>query len=832
MSRLPRWMGGVHGQDARLNAPGDRWNSGLHSFSQDVLFGLRLLRRNPGFTAAAILTLAVGIGANTAIFSVVNSVLLRPLAFADSNRLVRLYTHDQTRENLGLTFLDFIDVRARSHAFRALGAYWENDANLFDKNGPAKIRAAFATADLFPLLDVHPVLGRLFRPADDRVGYEPIAMISYGLWQRRYGGDPAIVGRSIEVDSSPYTVVGVLPRGFHYPGETDLWMPMGVGEKFLNSLHVERRNHAMDVVARLQTGVTVDRAAAEMTVLMNQLAQEHPTTDAGWQPLLVPLDEDTIGASRKGLWTLMGAAGFVLLIGCANMASLLLARGTVRIKEFAIRGALGGSRSRLARQILTENVLLGLAGGLVGALLSYICYSMILGIIPRDLPRLDEVRLDARAFAFAFGLSLLTGIVFGLVPALQAGKADLQTTLKLGGRDSMGDSNPRLRKVLIIGELACAFVLLAGASLLMRSFVRLLQVQPGFNPQNVMTATIGFPDSYPSANEQIRFAKRAIANLKSAPGVREVAGTSLLPLVNFKRAYVELQLTGQPVDSGHGHQANTTTVTPEFFHVMQIPLVSGRVFLESDAGLQSGAVVISQTAAHSFWPGQNPIGRHLKFDWGGRAQDREVVGVVGDVKQTNLASASQPEMYLPFYGVGYTYLTFLVRTEGAPETVGRTLVDQIQKVDRMMAVYDVRSVEQLMSESLSPNRSYLWLIGIFGITALALSGIGIFGVISFSVAQRTSEFGVRLALGALPAQLLKMILAEGLQLTLAGIGLGVVASIALTRFISHLLFDVTATDPLTFVFVCLVLVVCAIAAALVPARRAMALDPMVALRNE
>jgi putative ABC transport system permease protein len=832
MAPLLKRVAALYPRFAAQDAQSDLRGAEINTFSQDVRYGIRVLRKDPRFAAAAILTLAVGIGANTAIFSVVNSVLLRPLAFADSSRLVRLYTHDQTRENLGLTFLDFIDVRERAHAFRGLAASWENDANLFDQNGPQKIRAAFATADLFPLLGVQPRLGRLFRPADDRVGYEPIAVISYGLWQRRYGGDPSIVGRSIEVDSSPYTVVGVLPRGFHYPGETDLWMPMGVGEKFLTSLHFERRNHAMDVVARLQPGVRLDQANAEMSVLMDQLAQEHPTTDAGWHALLVPLEEDTIGAARKGLWTLMGAAGFVLLIGCANLASLVLARGTARTKEFAIRGALGGSRSRLARQILTENILLSLAGGIVGGILSYFSFNLILGIIPHDLPRLDEVRFDARAFAFAFGLSLLSGIVFGWVPALQAGKVDLQTSLKPGGRDSAGDSNPRLRKLLIVGEVACAFILLAGASLLMRSFVRLLQVQPGFNPRNVMTATIGFPDSYPSEKEQIRFSKQVIANLRSAPGVRDVAATSLLPLVNFKRAYVELHLAGEPDDPGHAHEANTTVVTPDFFRVMQIPLVTGRVFLDSDASLQSGALVISQTAARSFWPGQNPIGRHLKFYWAGGAQDREVVGVVADVKQTSLAAASAPEMYVPFYGVGYTYLTFLVRTESSPEPFASTLVDQVQKADRMMAVYDVRSAEQLMSESLSASRSYLWLIGVFGLTALALSAIGIFGVISFSVAQRTSEFGIRLALGALPGHLLRMILGEGLRLTLAGIGLGIVGSIALTRLISNLLFGVTPTDPITLAVVCIILALCALAASIVPARRAMTLDPIVALRNE
>ena len=807
------------------------WPMGLNNSVKDVRYSLRLLRKNPGFAAAAILTLAVSIGTNTAIFSVVNSVLLRPLAFADSGRLVRVYTHDQARENEGLTIPDFLELRGRSQAFRGLAATWQNDANLFDQNGPAKIRAAFATADLFPLLAVRPVLGRLFRSPDDRVGYEPIALISYGLWQRRYGADPGVVGKSIDVDSSPYTVVGVLPRGFHYPGETDLWMPMGVGEKFLDGVHMVERNHAMDVVGRLQPGMTLDRAAAETAVLMDQFARERPLTDAGWQALLIPLDEDTIGTARKGLWTLMGAAGFVLLIGCANLANLLLARGAVRVKQFAVRGALGGSRSRLMRQILTENIFLSVAGGIVGVALSYACFSVIVGIIPHDLPRLDEVRLDARAFAFAFGLSLLTGIVFGCAPALQAGKVDLQKALKPGGRNSAGDSSPRLRNLLIVGEVACAFILLVGASLLMRSFMGLLQVQPGFNPHNVATATIGFPDSYPSGKEQIKFAKLAIANLRSLPGVTAVAATSLPPLVNFKRVYTELRLAGEPADAGHSRQANTTVVTPDFFQVMRIPLLSGRVFLESDGGLRSGAIVISQTAARSLWPGQNAIGKHLQFDWSG-PQDREVIGVVGDVKQTSLAAASQPEIYLPFYGVGYTYLTFLVRTAAAPQSFERTLVDQIQKVDRMLAVYDVRSLEQLMSESLSPSRSYLWLIGTFGVTALALSAIGIFGVISYSVAQRTSEFGVRLAVGAMPRQLLRMILGEGLRLTLAGVGIGLAGSIGLTRLISGLLYGVTPTDPITLGFVCIVLVLCALAASFLPAKRTMSLDPMVALRNE
>jgi len=803
----------------------------MESLLQDIRYAWRALRKSPRFSAVAILTLAVGIGANTAIFSVVNSVLLRPLQFSQSNQLVHLYMHNATQDGEGMTFLDFIDFRARAHSFKDLAAYWENDANLYDRRGPQKIRAACATADMFPLLDVHPTLGRTFQPTDDRLGFEHIALISYGLWQRRYGADPTIVGKEITVDSTPYGVAGVLPRGFHYPGETDVWLPMGDCELALIGFHDDRRVRAMSVVGRLQANVSVEKAQAETSLIADQLARDFPKYNAGWRARLISLGEDTVGKARTGLWTLMGAAGFVLLIGCANLGSLALARGSARIKEFAIRGALGGSRPRLIRQILTENVLLALIGGIVGAVLSYVCYAMILRLIPQDLPRLDEIHFDTRAFAFAFLLSLLTGLIFGWVPALQAGKADVQDSLKSGGRTSQADSNPRLRKLLMIGEVACAFVLLVGAALLTRSFVGLLDVQPGFNPQNLMTATVGFPDNYPSEKEQIRFAKQAIANLQTLPGVHDVGATSLLPLVNFKRQAQLVHIAGEPDDPSRGHGSIITVVTPGFFRTMQIPLVDGRLFLDSDNDPRIGAAVINETAARTFWPGQNPIGRHIRVS---RIypQDRDVVGVVGDVKQSSLALPSQAEMYLPFYGVGYTYLTFLVRTEGDPASMSQAIAAQIQKVDGSMPVYDVRTTEQLMSRSLSPNRSYLWLVGVFGLTAMALSAIGIYGLISFNVAQRTPEIGLRLALGALPGQLLRAVLSEGVGLTLAGIAVGLAGSAALTRVISSFLFDVKPTDPLSLLFVGIVLLLCALAASFGPAWRAAKVDPMVALRYE
>jgi putative ABC transport system permease protein len=808
------------------------WGWGwLEDALQDVRYGLRMLRKSPGFAAVAVVTLALGMGANTSIFSIINSVLLKPLAFPDSQRLVRLYTSNGPRNGVGTTLPDFLDWRERNRSFQRLAASWENDANLLDDNGPEKVRDAITTADLFPVMGIQPILGRLFRPADDRLGYEHIVLLSYGFWQRRYGGDPAIVGKMISVDSASFTIAGVLPRGFHYPGITDLWLPMGVGEAALIGFRDNRRIRAMEVVGRLKEGMTIDRARADMDMVAAQLAKEHPATDSEWRVQLVFLQEDMLGASRKGLFILMGAAGFVLLIACANLASLLLARGAVRAREFSIRGALGGSRTRLVRQVVTENMVLGLLGGLAGVLLAYASQAAILAWIPSNLPRLDEIHLDGRALTFTLALSVGTSIAFGLVPAFQASKANLQAALKAGGRQVGGDRSPRLRKVLIIGEIACALVLIAGAALLMESFMRLLQVRPGYNSQNVITGTVGFPDSYPTTKEQVRFAKQVIARLKGVPGVRDVAGTSLLPLMNFKRGTGPVEIAGQAPGGSHDQYAQWTMVTPEFFQTMQIPLVSGRTFTEAEDAPTSGPIVINQTAARIFWPDRNPIGRHLKF-LVLEAQDRQVIGVVGDVKQNGLAVPCQPEIYVPFYAVGRPYVTFVLRTERDPGSFAKTLADEVHKVDSTFPVYDVQTLEQLASESLNPNRFYLRLLGAFGLTALVLAAVGIYGLVSFGVAQRTQELGIRLTLGALPSGILRMIMGQGLRLTIAGLAFGILGAAILTRFISSLLFGVTPTDPVTLALASAVIVVCAMAASYIPARRAMRVDPTVALRHE
>jgi putative ABC transport system permease protein len=798
---------------------------------QDVRYGLRMLRKSPGFAAVAVMTLALGIGANTSIFSIINSVLLRPLAFPDSQQLVRVTTSNGSRMDAGTTLLDFFDWRTRNRGFQGLAASWQNNANLLDNNGPEKVRDAIVTADLFSVMGVQPILGQLFRPADDRLGYEHIVLLSYGFWQRRYGGDPAIIGKQIAVDSTSFTIAGVLPRGFHFPGVTDLWLPMGVGEEALIGFHDNRRIRAMDVVGRLKAGMTIDRARADMNIVTAQLAKEYPATNGGWSVQLVPLEEDMVGASRKGLFILMGAAGFVLLIACANLASLLLARGAVRAKEFSIRGALGGSRTRLVRQVVTESMVLGLLGGLAGVFLAYASQAAILAWIPPDLPRLDEIHLDGRALAFTLALSVWTSIAFGLVPALQATKVNLQAALKAGGRQAGGDQSPPFRKALIIGEIAGALVLTVGAALLMESFLRLLRVRPGYNPQNVITGTVGFPDSYPTPKEQIRFAKQVIARLKGVPGVRDVAGTSLLPLINFKRGTGPVQIVGEAAGGSHEQYAQWTMVTPEFFQTMQVPLLSGRTFTEAEDAPTSGPIVINLTAARLFWPDQNPIGKHLKFLIL-EAQDRQVIGVVGDVKQNGLAVPCQPEIYVPFYAVGRPYVTFILRTERDPGSFARTLADEVHKVDSTFPVYDVQTLEQLASESLNPNRFYLRLLGAFGLTALMLAAVGIYGLVSFSVAQRTQELGIRMTLGALPSGILRMIMGQALWLTIVGLAFGILGAAILTRFISSLLFGVTPTDPVTLALASALIVVCAMAASYIPARRAMRLEPTVALRDE
>ena len=810
----------------------EAWGWGwLEDVLQDMRYGLRMLRKSPGFTTVGVLTLALGIGANTSIFSIINSVLLRPLAFPESQQLVHIATANGPRTHAGATLPGFFDWQGRNRSFQGLAASWQNDANLLDDKGPEKVRDAIVTADLFSVMGVQPLLGRLFQPADDRLGYEHIVVLSYGFWQRRYGGDPAIIGNEIAVDSTSYTIAGVLPRGFHYPGLTDLWLPMGVGEEALIGFHDNRRIRAMDVVGRLKDGLTIERATADLNIVTEQLAKEYPATDSGWRVQMIPLEEEMVGASRRALFTLMGAAVFVLLIACANLASLLLARGAVRAKEFSIRGVLGGSRLRMVRQVVTESVLLGLLGAAAGALLAYTSEAAILAWIPHDMPRFDEIHLDGRALAFTLGLSIVTSIAFGLVPAFQATRVNLQSTLKAGGSQAGGNSIPLLRKALIIGEIACAVVLIAGAVLLTESFVHLLQVRPGYNPENIITGTIGFPDSYPTPKEQIRFTKQVIANLKAVPGVRDVAGTSLLPLINFKRGAGPVQVVGEPADADHEQYAEWTTVTPEFFHAMQIPVVSGRTFTDAEDAPKSGPIVINQTAARVFWPDRNPIGKHLKFQML-EAQDREIIGVVGDVKQNGLAAPSQPEIYVPFYGVGRPYVTFIVRTERDPGSFARRLADEVHKVDSTFPVYDVRTLEQLSSQSLNPNRFYLRLLGTFGLTALVLAAVGIYGLVSFSVAQRTRELGVRMTLGALPSGILKMIMGQGLRLTIAGLAFGLLGAAMLSRFIASLLYGVTPTDPLTLAAASAVIIASAMAACYIPARRAMRVEPIVALRDE
>ena len=803
----------------------------IEILTQDMRFAVRMLCKSPAFTAIAVLTLALGIGANTAIFSIVNCVILRPLSFRDPGRLVRLYMYNKQFDNLGATFPDLLDWRARNRSFEGLAATWENDSNLFDQNGPTKIRSAVASANLFAVLGVPPLLGRAFLPAEDRLGYEHAVMISYGLWQTRYGGDSTVLGKAITVDGTSYAVIGVLPRGFQYPGKTDVWLPMGLGEEALIRFHDNRRIHAMETVGRLLPGTTFDRTSLDMNVLAEQLAREYPASNTGWKVRLVSLGEDTVGTSRKGLLILMGAAGFVLLIACANLASLLLVRGSVRAKEFAIRASLGGSRTRLLRQIVTESALLGLLGGATGAMLAFASQAAIVAMIPKDLPRIDEIRLDAHALLFAFALALATSAVFGIGPALQNKRVNLQSALKTGGWQAVGNSNPALRKVLVITEVACALILVIGATLLAESLFRLMRVQPGFNSLDVITGTIGYPDSYATQEQKTVFAKRVISNLTEMPGVLDAAGTSLLPLYNFKRQFSPIQIVGHPSDPHHEPESEITTVTPEFFRSMQIPLIAGRTFTEVDGGLDSGPIVVNEAAARRFWPNQNPLGRQVRFEWIGTVV-REVIGVVGDTKQTSLATQSEPEIYLPFYGIASPYLTFVVRTNANPAAFANVLDDQVHKVDGTIPVYDVQTLERLTAESFAPNRFYLRLISAFGMMALGLAAIGVYGLISFNVVQRTHELGVRLALGALPGGLLRQIAWEGMRLTLVGLVVGVACALVLTRFISGLLYGIAPADPMTLIGASGLLLLSEMAACYIPARRAMRVDPMVALRYE
>ncbi|HEX8140372.1 MAG TPA: ABC transporter permease [Pyrinomonadaceae bacterium] len=796
---------------------------------QDLRYGLRMLRKNPGFAVVAVIALSLGIGANAAIFSVVNAVLLRSLPYDDPDRLVVL------RENKPPQFPEFsvapgnfIDWQKQNTVFEKLAAVRGFPYNLVDAGSePERLRGARVSAGLFEMLGARPAQGRTFLAEEDQPGHDAVAILSHSLWQRRFGGDPNIVGRSISLNASSYTVIGIMPPTFQFPDrETEIWTPVAFDEKQAQ----QHGGHYISVVGRLKPGVTLAQAQTEMSAIAARLAQAYPDTNTGWGVSLFSMQEYESREIKPALLVLLGAVALVLAVACANVANLLLARATVRQREIAIRSALGASRWRVIRQLLTESVLLAIVGGGIGLLLALWGTDLLLALAPENLPRVKGGTLDMRVLLFTGLITIVTGLIFGLVPALQSSRPNLNETLKEGGRGTTGGQG-RVRSLLVVTEVALALVLLVGAGLLIRSFYRLQQVNPGFNPKNALAVSVSLPaKKYGEEEQQAAFFTELIERVSTLPGVVAVGATQSLPI---QGDYVlSFNIEGRPPDApGTEPSTNYYAVSRDYFRAMGIPLLRGRLFTEQDKKDAPRVCVINETMAKKFFPGEDPIGKRLNVT-NGPERFREIVGIVGDVKQYGLDQPTTAQTYEPYLQTPFSGMTLIVRTEGNPVAFGGSVRSQVLSIDKDQPVSRIRPLEQIVAESMARQRFAMLLLGIFAVVALILAAVGLYGVMAYSVTQRTHEIGVRMALGAQQRDVLKLVVGQGMILALVGVVIGLVASFALTRVMTTLLFNVSATDPLTFLVIPVLLTLVALVASLIPARRAMKVDPMIALRYE
>ena len=806
----------------------------LETLWHDLRYGFRMLLKKPGFTIIAVATLALGIGASTAIFSVVNGVLLRPLPYKDAERIVTVWQRNASRgtERDGVSPPNFLDYKERNQVFEVMAALRPYGLDYTGEGEPETFQSWLVTEGFFQILGVGALHGRTFLPEEYQPGREGVVVMSHGLWQRRFGSDPGIVGKQLVLDGKPSTVVGILPPEFHFTDKREMIAPAIFSES-------EKRRRAatyLNVIARLKPGVTLGHAGAEMNNIATQLAQEYSQTNREVGVTLVPLPEQMLGHVRPALRVLFGAVSFVLLIACANVANLLFVRGAQRGREFAIRAALGAARMRLVWQLLTENIILALLGGAGGLLLAHWGIKLILALSPGNLPRVDQVRLDGVVLAFTLGVSLLTALIFGLVPLLHFSKPNLNESLKEGGRSATaGYARHRLRNLLVVGEIALALVLLIGAGLLMRSFVRLLQVDPGFRADNVIALQAHVQDLYPTPPQQVAYFEQVLERLAALPGVKAAGAASAAPFVGEGSIEIDGAFTieGQPAPApGQEPTAYQTVVTADYFGALGIPLLRGRLFNRVDGQQGAPVILINETMARRYWLDDEPVGKRIALRWANQPFKPEIVGVVGDVRHDGLDSTPRPEVFLHLPQAPFGSMTFIVRTDGDALTMLPAVKREIWAVNSNQPFYSVRTVEQLVSESLGERRFSVVLLGLFATAALALAGIGIYGLISFSTVQRTYEIGVRMALGAQSRAILKMILSEGLLLALLGVGVGLAGAFVLTRFLSSMLFGVTTTDPVTFASISALLILIALLSSYLPARRAARVDPMMALRHE
>jgi putative ABC transport system permease protein len=800
--------------------------------AQDIRYALRSLRKNPLFSLSIIVMLAVAIGFNGAVFSIADAVLFRQLPYPDPDRLAMLWERHPEREierNL-VSPLNYMDWKEQSRSFAAMGAFYVDSSVLTGDEGvPERVVAGAASVDMFKVLGVTPLLGRTFVTEEERAAEPTAAVLSHRLWRSRFGGDPGIVGKLITADGVRVQVVGVMPPGFEFPNEVQLWLPLHIDPQDLGM----RGGRYLQVVGRLAPGVAPASSESEMDAIGRRLAAAYPDSNSGWTAHAVPLHRDLVGDVRPGLLTLLCAVVAVVLIACANVANLLLARAAGRQREMAVRTALGAGRGQLLRQLLVESLVLALAGGILGLALAFVILQLLPALRPGDIPRLVDVSLDARAVLYTLAMAILTGVVFGLAPALAASKQDLGSVLREGGRGTTGRGRA-LRALLVVGEVTLSFVLLIGAALLTNSFVRLIRVDPGFRPDHLLVADISLPSTrYADDPQRIAFFERLGEEAGALPGARSAAIVSHLPVSGVQGLWNNsFHVEGRPpLPPGVKIRSHVRWVTPGYFQTMGIPLQTGRDFSRGDIAGKANVVVIDEEMRRRYFPGEDPLGKRLVIYFGER-EPREIVGVVGNVKQAELGEETAPHMYIPYAQSPQAYGTLVVRTERNPALLASAVKERLRAIDPELPIDHVLTMDEHLAESLARHRFNLLVLAAFAAVSLLLAALGIYSMIAYHVSQRQRELGVRMALGASPMSVVWLVVGQGMRLVLTGLALGLLIAGFATRLMSSLLYGIAATDPPTFLAVAAVLALVALVASYLPARRAAGIDPLASLRTE
>ena len=799
---------------------------------KDIRYGLKSLVNRPGFTAVAVITLALGIGANTAIFSVVNGVLLRPLNFAEPDRLLAIneINQQQSSEPIQLSYPNLLELQKQSRSFEEIAAYNLGTFILSDKGEPLRVAGTAVSANIFPLLRANTAQGRTFLPEEDQPGANRVVVVSHPFWQRHFAGQ-SLSGQSITLDDRPYTVVGVMPAEFQFPdNKMELWVPFGpdTREPFFQNRSV----HILIGLGRLKPGIKQSQAATELAAIFSGIQQQHPGEDPGHTVKLTPLRERLVGDVKPALLVLLGAVTFVLLIACANVANLLLARTASRRKEMAIRVALGAGRWRLMRQSSIESLLLSLLGGGLGLLLAIWTSEWLVLHLPDQFPRASEISVNSGVLVFTFVLSLLTAVIFGLVPAIQSAKTDVNEALKASGKGSGDSGRSRLRRSLVVAEVALSLMLFVGAGLMMKSFWRLTNVNPGFESNNLLTMNISLPErKYTKRAQVVSFYQQLPEKLSVLPGVQAVSAVNRLP-ISGGDPHGELSIEGRPFAPGEAPGVSFRRILPNYFRAMEIPLFQGREFDQRDTGGQPDVVIINQKMAQRYWPDNDAVGKRIRVGPSENEPWLTVVGVVGNVSHTGLDAEPDLATYEPHAKRPWSEMILLVRTRNDPLSLAPVVQAQLKNAEKEILIENVTTMTRRIHDSVAPQRLNLVLLGSFALVALLLAAIGIYGVMAYIVTLRTREIGVRLALGAQPHNVVRLVVGQGMKLVLAGVGIGLIGSFAATRVLAKLLYGVSATDPLTFGGVTILLGSVALLAAYIPARRATKVDPMVALRYE